>query len=225
MRRSIALGAILGLMLAEGTGVARARFSALGAGVAQAKAKAAFPCAAPGTITVTSDRDTYVVEAQPDQNFGTDTTMTVQTSATDGNQHALVHFSLPSAPAYCTVIAATLTLTFGAGPCSVGSTLNVYPLTSSWAEGDDTSGVTWNTQPGIGSLAAQATVQSSNCTGGSISWSGPGLASVVQAQETGANNGLEVRDDLQSWTGGTAANEFRTRESASSPPQLQVTFG
>jgi hypothetical protein len=227
MRRSVALGAILGLILVEGTGLAWANFSTPGAGSAYAKSMVAFPCASPGTITVTSDQDTYVAQAQPDQNFGADPTMTEQSSATNGNRQVLMHFSLPSEPAHCSVTAVTLTMTSGSGPCSAGSTLNVYPITSSWTEGDDTSGsgVTWNTQPGIGALGAQTSVQPSNCGGGSISWSGAGLASAVQAQETGLNDGLEVRDNLQSWSGGTAGNEFNTRESTSSPPKLQVTFG
>jgi hypothetical protein len=226
MTRSIALGAILGLILAEGRGLAWAKFSAHGAGSGYAKAAAAFPCALPGTITVTSDRDAHVAQAQPDQNFGIDPTMTEQSSATNGNQQVLIHFSLPSEPAHCTVTAVTLTMTYGSGPCSAGSTLNVYPIMSSWTEGDDMSGsgVSWNTQPAIGALGAQTSVQPSNCSG-SISWSGSGLAIAVQAQETGLNDGLEVQDNLQSWSGGTAGNEFNTRQSTSSPPTLQVTFG
>jgi hypothetical protein len=162
-----------------------------------------------GTQTASADADSWVDQLLSVVNFGTDTSLNVQSMLGD-NRRLLVHFALPSLPSYCSVTAATLKL-FATSAAS-GRTLQAFRAASSWTE----TGVTWSNQPtttGSASTAPSGT--------GFLSWN---VLSQVQAFYSGSNFGFVVKDASES--AAVAASEaFSSREAASNPPQLVLTFG
>lgn len=159
--------------------------------------------------------DSYVYQFSSGSNYGTATTMTVQ-SRTAQCKRALVRFDVPSIPADSTINSATLELY--ATAASGGSTLNVHRITSDWTE----TGVTYSNQPSFAE-AADASIMSGGTTGWKI-WD---VASVVQDWVDGAspNHGLMVKFNVE--TGLTAINStFASREYATEAyrPVLRINY-
>ena len=168
-----------------------------------------------GTQTVGASQDSYVDHANPTTNFGTGATLRVQTNTLvllNTEQHALVQFSLPSIPAFCSVTSATLSL-FSSSAAS-GRTIQAFKASGSWTE----TGVTWNNQPSTTGSAATASSGT-----GTISWT---VTSQVQAMYSGTNNGFLLKDSNETALL-NAAQVYQSREGTpnSQDPSLSITFG
>ena len=183
--------------------------------------------------TSTSDIDTTVKEDSSTGNFGTATTMDVQTRSPGRDHRLYVKFDLtkcsPSIPSSATVRLARLRLYVSTLPASC-RTYDVFKVASSWAEGT----ITWNNQPfgttdnnPPGSQAsATATVGPTPCgvtSAGYMTWT---VTSDVQSFASGSssNFGWMIRDDVEL----ASANQgvFSTKElgTLSQSPQLVVTY-
>lgn len=171
-------------------------------------------CAAPGAQTVTADADAFARQTSAGTNFGTATTLRVQSGQTliillvPDNERSLVHFALPAVPAHCTVTGATLRL--NASSASAGRTLQAFRASAAWTET-----VTWTNQPGTTGSAATTT----SGTG----WREWDVTTQAQAMYAGSSHGFVIRD-AQEGSILTATQVFSSREGAN-PPQLVVTFG
>jgi predicted extracellular nuclease len=171
-------------------------------------------CASAGQQpALTPNRDAYVDESSPTNNFGTAGSLRVTSRNSNRNQRTLVGFQLPALPSGCSVTSATLTLT--ATSSATGRTIQVFQISpsASWTE----AGVTWNTAPattGSAATAASSAAPTFNVTG------------LVQAMYVSANpsNGFLVRDQSESQAGGVT-QVYRDRTAASGQPQLVVTIG
>jgi hypothetical protein len=163
-------------------------------------------CTLTGTSgTSTVGVDTYVRQGQATTNFGTATTMNVQTALTD-NRRMYVRFDLTKCrvaiPSTATVKIAYLALYMTAVPNQC-RTYDVFRAPSTWSE----TAVTWNNQPfGItpnnppnGERTDFATVG----TGGTCEY-------------TTANQyiAFDVTTDVQAFVGGTTNNGWMIRDDA-----------
>ena len=99
-------------------------------------------------------KDTYIAAATPDTNFGSAANLIVAPGTT-----GLVQFDLSSIPLSANVSQAYLRIYVN--KVTTGGTVNFVPLTSTWTE-SGVGGVTWNTQPGQGSVIASSIVSVSN---------------------------------------------------------------
>ncbi len=169
-------------------------------------------CPTPGTQTVTATGDSWVDQASPDANKGTDSVLRVTSKSGNANTRALVQHSLPSVPAGCTVTAAKLRL-YNSSP-TTGRTIEAVPNSAAWTE----NGVTWANQPSTTGAAANAT---SPGAAGFMEWT---VTSQVQSMYSGSNHGFKVRDATEDAAAGPMQS-FRSREAGSTPPELVVTFG
>jgi hypothetical protein len=207
--------AALSLMVAAAVGLSGASFTSQSANPANTFTAATNFCTDTSLHTVTADRDTYV-----DQNTattatgGTGTTMNVQSRNSNRNQRALVGFTLPTKPAACSVVTATLKL--NATVSDSGRTLEASQIlpSATWSE----TAVTWNSQP-----ATTGTAATTSSALGLRSWT---VTSQVQAMygSTNANNGFLVKDQTES-SASAKMQTYSTREGSSNKPVLEVTFG
>ena len=169
----------------------------------------------PSTVTASANADSYADQDNASSNFGTSTIMKVRAQLTvlgiGGNSRALVRFTLPAIPDLCTVTGATLRLF--ASSSDSGRTLEAVRVNAAWTEG----GVNWNNKP-----ATTGTAVSVSSGSGYRSWA---VTSMVTAMYSGTNNGFLVRDDAESPLLGAPEQRFNTREAASNPPELVITFG
>jgi Ca2+-binding RTX toxin-like protein len=168
------------------------------------------PCSSPGPLTVIADRDSWVYEATPTTNSGTDAALYVQSFSGGRNVRSLVHFALPAIPSGCAVTGASLRLssTFAAS----GRTLQAFRAASAWTE----LGVTWANQPATTGTAATTT----SGTG----WRTWTVTSHVVTMYTGANDGFILRDSVES-SASQLLQAFASREAGSNKPELVITFG
>ncbi|GAC1326844.1 MAG: hypothetical protein NVSMB13_12580 [Mycobacteriales bacterium] len=165
-------------------------------------------CSVPGTVTVNSDGDSYVDSGAPSSNFGTATSLKIDSNP-GKNKEVQMHFALPATPAGCTVTAAKVSMNVTAAPPG-GHLLGVTNAASSWTE----LTVTYNTKPAItGSTASLTTVV------GTMTFT---VTTQVQAQYAGSNNGFVVQDVTSPQTNGPT--NIASRETAT-PETLSVTFG
>ncbi len=168
-------------------------------------------CGVGGSQTVTASADSWINQASPANNMGTDTIMKVTSKGASDNTRGVVQFNLPTPPAGCTVTGATLRLynKSPVGPRTIAALQN----NAAWTE----TGVTWSNQPATTGAAVTAT------TPGSAGWMQWDVSSQVQAMYSGSNYGFGVRDQTENGPG--AEQQFDTRESGANLPQLVVDFG
>lgn len=167
------------------------------------------PAPSCGTLTGAADADSWVNEADPTKNLGTDSVLKVTSKAPAHDTRALVRFALPAIPAGCQVVGAELRL-HSSGP--VGRTIEVQQVGGAWTE----SAVTWNNQPAVTGQTATAP----SGTGTTV-WTVTGQ---VQAMYAGPNQGFLVRDAVEGGAG--AEQQYNAREKgADNPPQLVITLG
>ena len=95
-----------------------------------------------------ADRDSWVSESSPSNNFGNDSTLKVK-SQIGANARAIVRFPLPILPSGCTTIASAV-LRVEATAAKDGRTLEVLQVGSAWSE----AGVSWSNQPAVTGPAA-----------------------------------------------------------------------
>jgi hypothetical protein len=170
-------------------------------------------CTSPGSQTVATNRDSYIDEANPNSNFGTDTALYVQSQSSSRNLRSLVYFPFPAIPTDCVLTGATLRL--NATAADTGRTIGAYraQATPSWTE----TGVTWNNRPFFTGTGPAATGSSGT---GWLEWD---VTTQVGAMYAGTNNGFIVRD-LAEGASPAQTQTFSSRE-GSNDPQLVLRFG
>ncbi|MEO3924804.1 right-handed parallel beta-helix repeat-containing protein [Micromonosporaceae bacterium B7E4] len=166
-------------------------------------------CAAPGSVTLGANADSWVLQSSSSSNYGTDSTIKVD-SKSGGNARVLVRFNLPAIPSGCQVTDAKLRL--WSGSYKTGRTLQAIPLAATWSEAN----VRWNNQPATTGTAATTAAGS-----GYREWSVTGQVGGMYA---GGNFGFLIRDSVENGNG--VEQGFNSREKGSdNPPRLVVTFG
>lgn len=143
-------------------------------------------------------------------NFGTLSTLTVNSENGNKDKRSLVTFTLPTVPAGCKISSAYLRLY--ATSVTSGRTLQALQVASGWTE----TGVTWNTQPSVTGTAAIVNITST--TPGYLQWD---VTSSVQAIYSNTNYGFLIRDANE---GASGTEQFNSRESSSNQPQLVINY-
>jgi hypothetical protein len=165
-----------------------------------------------------ADADSYVSQAQPNSNFGTDANLHVR-SLSLANRRTFLQFSLApcSIPANSLITAASLRLYMYAAP-SASRTYDAHRVTASWTE----TGIDWNNEPAVAGspTSSVATGTTSDVT---LAWD---VTADVQAFVDGTtNNGWRIKDDTDGALVSRLA-EFRSAEygTASERPVLEITY-
>lgn len=157
--------------------------------------------------TLTATADTWVNENKADANtaYGSATQLLV-TARTNRNAWALVQFTLPAAPAGCTLTSATLTLNNTPTTGSTGRTIQAYRASAAWSE----STVTWTTKP----TYVTGTVAQATSAAGSMQWTVTGH---VESMYSGSNFGFILKDSVDN--AGTTAytQQFDSRDQPIKP--------
>jgi parallel beta-helix repeat protein len=164
--------------------------------------QSAVNCGSAQTLTATTD--SWIDQASPTSNKGSDSILKVMSKSGNGNLRALVRFTLPTMPQGCSVEYATLRIY--AKSAATGRTLQAHYLSGSWSE----NGVTWSNQPGTSGSPVTTTSGT-----GYREWNAAGL---VQGMYTGANNGFLIRDANESSS--DAEQQFHSRSESTNRPQL-----
>jgi trimeric autotransporter adhesin len=165
-------------------------------------------CATPGVQTLFSSEDSTLKQAAQGQNFGTDKDLFVDPTS-GAAMRAVVKFDLSKLGAGCTVTAATLQLNIKSGS---GPSIDVFLADRYWTE----AAVKWSSNVGTTGTAANSAAVS-----GSQTWA---VGALVQAQYTGTNNGLVVRNHLETG-GGSGPIYYAHEQGPSFAPKLIVTLG
>jgi hypothetical protein len=178
------------------------------------------------TCTVTPSADSYVDQAtlQQGSNFGTVTTLQVESSllvAVPTNKRSFVKFDLSSCSnlAGAAVQSATLSVYLSTAP-NQSRTWNIGRVTGAWTE-SGAGAITWSNQPASTSSTSVTTGTTSNVTLSAT------VTSDVQSFVSGTltNNGWLFSDSVEDSS--TARNgQFRSREvaSAGQRPSLVVNY-
>jgi hypothetical protein len=153
--------------------------------------------------TLTASADAWIDQGSPTNNKGSDSILKIMSKSGSGNLRALVRFNLPALPQGCSVEYAALRIY--AKSAASGRTLQVTQLAGSWTEG----GVTWANQPAT--VGGPATTSSGT---GYRDWN---VASLVQEQYLGQNNGFLVRDATENQD---AEHQLHAREESTNRPVL-----
>ena len=156
-----------------------------------------------------ADRDSWVSQGSPSNNFGNDSTLKVKTQA-GYNSRALVRFPLPTLPARCTGIAAA-TLRLEAASGTDGRMLETVRIASDWNE----LGVTWNNQP-----ETSGPTVSAPSVDGPIEW---GVTEHVVDLYLSGNHGFLIRDAEENGLGEEQALNGRLKLN-DGPPELLLVF-
>jgi Bacterial Ig-like domain len=163
--------------------------------------------------SLAADRDSWVSEGSPLNNFGNDSTLKVKSQAgsqINYNARTLVRFTLPPLPAACTSIASA-TLRLDAQSAAPDRTLEALRVASNWGETD----VTWSNQPGTTGPAV--TIPSGE---GTLEW--PVTAQLLDMY-VGDNHGWLIRDAEENGVG--AEQTFNGRLKLNDgPPELVLVF-
>ena len=172
----------------------------------------------------TSGVDTYVSQAAPTTNFGTNASIITSGHGGTGTpdiRHGLLQFTdIANIPNGSTVSSATLSA-YDATPSTLTRTLNAHRATSSWAE----STVDYNTQPTFNATATNS--QSSPASAAFVNWA---VTSDVAAYvgQTATNYGWLLKDSSETHGGSIAActNTFDSASGATATnrPKLAMTF-
>ncbi len=162
------------------------------------------------SVTLTPDRDSWVLQSSSGSNYGLDSSLRVE-GKSSANARTLVRFALPTKPAGCQVTGATLRMY--ASSYKENRTLQVQRLSATWNE----TAVTWGSQPGTTGATATAP---SRISPGWMEWS---VTQQVNDLYGGSNHGLRIRDAAES--GGGFEQVFSSREASENRPQLVITFG
>ncbi len=163
-----------------------------------------------------STADSYVNQASSGTNYGSGTTMSVQSRLSQA-QRTLVMFNLSAIPEDSVINSATLELYASSAPTS-GLTLNVHRITGTWTE----AGVNWTNQP-----AYNSTVDASLAGGTTTGWKIWNIASVVQGwvDGTSVNYGLIVKGSVENdKTAITYAFASKENATTGNRPILRINY-
>lgn len=144
--------------------------------------------------TILSDKDTYISQWYPDNNFSTSIALFVSQYRQVGDDYrSLLQFDLSTLPATIAIEKAELELTMYRNEI-VSNTISVngYRLLNSWQD----NSVTWNTQPPYNPISDGSTAVSGNTPLGPVRID---ITALAQGWFNGTipNNGLIVRGDEQ----------------------------
>jgi len=168
-------------------------------------------CVAPGSVTLGANADSWVLQSSASSNYGTDSSIKVDSKSGGNNARVLVRFNLPAIPSGCSVTSAQLRMY--AASYKTGRTLEAIRLGTAWTEAN----VRWNNQPAVAGTGA--TVASGS---GYRQWT---VTSQVGSMYADGNYGFLVRDTVENNSGGQE-QQFNSREKGSdNPPRLVITFG
>lgn len=178
-----------------------------------------------GETTVYATADSFMYEASPNSNFGTDSQIQEYPWEPSWTKRGLLKFDFSSIPTGATITSATLflkeTQTFGST-----RTIGLYPVGKNWVEGE----VTWNkfnstdswTTPG-GDFETLATSTASVTWTGELKWDSWDVAEDIQAFIDGVkpNYGWVIKDESEDssqhyWF-------FSSREDADLP-YIEITY-
>ena len=214
MRRSlpVVVLAILSAVVGLASGTTLAAFSDSTSNTGNVFTANATFCT-PGSQTVsTANADSYVNQAVPTENKGTDSNLFVQSKSGSQNRRTVVRFTMPTIPAGCSVTSATLSV-YNKSPTS-GRTIQALRATSTWTE----TGVNWNNQPTTdGTAIATSTTPSS---GAYQQWT---VTTQVQAIYAGTNNGFLLKDATENSASSPSQN-YSAREDSPNDPTLAVSW-
>lgn len=215
LRLALGTGALLVVLV---TGVA----FAASLGLSSTKLTTSTGAASISTTTCTltaADADSYVDQASAGTNFGTATTLNVQSRSGSRNRRAFVQFSLAfcSIPANALITVASLKLFLSTAP-TASRTYDAHRVTATWTE----AAVNWTNQPAVAATATSsvATGTTANVT---LTW---GVTVDVQAFSDGtANNGWRLKD-LTEDSATAYSSSFRSAEwtTAAQRPILEITY-
>ena len=170
-------------------------------------------CTAPGTVTLTSDGDSWVNEAAGNDNHVNDLQVYVRSSSA-GDRRTWIRFVLPTRPTGCVLSGATLN--FYARTPTAGRWIDVYrgdPAGPQWTS----SSITWATQPAhIGTAVGHS-------TGSSAGWVNWNVLDHVRAQYTNGNNGFVLRDRTEN-SPGAVDQLYDDRQNGATSPSLVLTW-
>jgi hypothetical protein len=167
-------------------------------------------CPAPSVLTSTADA--WVWSPWGGGALGTGTTMNVENAGSNKGR-SLVKFTLPAVPGGCTLSAASFALKTGTAG-TAGRSYRVYRSATAWTE----AAVVWGNQPATtGGFVAVAPTTG---IGGITTWD---VTTLVQADYAGTNNGLIIKDSLET---GNFTFSFYTREygTPADRPSLTLTW-
>jgi hypothetical protein len=168
-----------------------------------------------------SNADTYADQASSTTNFGTATTMLVQSRSASRNRRSYVKFDIASCsiPATAEVKTATLTLNMTVAP-SASRTYNALRVTSSWLE-TDPGGLDWGVQPTVAGVTSSQTIFTPT---GDKTWNVQADVALYAAG-TATNYGWSIRDSVES-SATAYSSTWRTRENGTAAlrPRLTITY-
>ncbi|MEE8130595.1 MAG: DNRLRE domain-containing protein, partial [Vicinamibacterales bacterium] len=161
--------------------------------------------------TVNPDRDSWLKEQAPDDNYGSEIELRIKNKAGD-SQRAVYHFDLASIPVGSTVQSATAWFYVTAGDAD--DVVEIHALTATWAE----AAVTWNNLGTSFDPAVMGSIPSQTSSG---VWVPIGVTGFAQqwVNDAAANYGIMLiaaSDDVES--------KYSSREYSSGfRPYLDVT--
>ena len=178
--------------------------------------------------TATAESDSMVQQDNTGTNYGTATTMEVQSRSTNKNHRGFVKFDLskcsPTIASTASVKLATLRVLVSALASSC-RTDDVYRVTATWTE----TAITWTNQPATsgtatGSANVGATPCANSTTNGYVNWDVTADASTFVAG-TATNFGWMVRDRTEN-SSGTNLNTYTTKDAGflGSAPELVINY-
>jgi hypothetical protein len=170
-------------------------------------------------VTLTPNQDAYVDESDAASNFGTETSLFVQSRNGGRNARTFVQFDLSSIPSDHSVQTATLRLYMYNTPRAV-RTYQVRRVTGAWTE----SGITWINQASAVSSASDAA--STPVNPGWMEWDVTAdVQAIVNLGQT--NRGWRISDLNEGQTGSGYLGRFVARDYGTNPsvwPQLVVDY-
>lgn len=177
------------------------------------------------TIDITANKDSYVMQQDPNYNCGTETSFEVQSYYwveydLHLNYRAFIGFDLSSIPPGSTINSATLKIYrngTGNGVYAQGRTYWFERVTGSWTE----TGVTWNNQPGVTTTNRVSKVSPLN---NNDEWWNLTVTGMVQDAFSGGAVSFRLKDNSEDFTTDFAWHEFDARENASNKPTLTVDY-
>ena len=156
--------------------------------------------------------DTWIDQASPTQNKGSDSNLYVDSKSDSATMRTLVRFTLPTLASAYTLTGANLRL-YNEAPTG-GRTIDVHRATSTWNENT----VTWSSNVGTAGIAVAA---ATDATAGWEQWA---VIEQVQAQY-GSNFRFLMRDRTEDASAGMV-KKFRSKENGvtSTRPQLVISW-
>lgn len=159
-------------------------------------------------------------------NYGTSQFLSGNSSSTNRDSFAFLQFDLASLiPSGSTIDSAAVSLyrTLPSGNNDFANSISLYGVNSTWSE----SSITGNNEP-ANSPTAAATIAAPGTTAGYLTWTGPGLTTLVQGwvNNAVANFGL-VTSDLNYGNGSNGRYiQFYSSEAAAAnvAPRLVVNY-